>query len=72
MASKIRPGTSGDPELEFYRKLTPEERVNMAVEMSSVAGELVIDSIQNHNPGLSEARLIEEARRRTYQGRSPH
>ena len=69
---KTRPGKSGDPELEFYRKLTPEKRVNMAVEMSSVAGELVIDSIQDHNPGLSKARLIEEARRRTYQGRRPH
>jgi len=52
------------------RGLSPEERVNVAIEMSSVMGEIVLDSIRDKHPGISDARLLNLARKRIYRGRS--
>ncbi len=57
----------GPPDLS---RLSPEERVNTMIEMSSVMGELVLDSIRDQHPGISEARLLSLARKRIFKGRS--
>ena len=52
-----------------FRRMMPEDRVKMAVEMSSVVAALTLESIQNRNPNMSKAKLLEEARRRFFSGR---
>jgi hypothetical protein len=64
--------TSRWPKAPSLRKLGPEQRVNMAIEMSSAMGELVLDSIRDRNPRISERKLLNEARKRIYAGRRVH
>lgn len=52
-----------------FRDMSPEDRVNMAVEMSSVVLTITVESILDRNPRISKARLIREARKRIYSGR---
>jgi len=56
-------GTSRKP----YRSLrlkSNEARLNLAVDMSSTVMALAIESIRDHHPGISRAKLLELARRR--------
>ena len=50
--------------------LGPEERANVAIEMSSIMGEIMLDSIRDRHPGISEAHLLRLARKRILKGRS--
>ena len=52
-----------------FRRMMPEDRVKMAVEMSSVVAALTLESIRNRNPNMSKAKLLEEARIRFCSGR---
>ena len=52
--------------------LTPEEKVALTVDMSSVVISITIDSIIDKHPGWSEEAIIKEARRRITQGRTRH
>ncbi len=52
-----------------FRRMMPEDRVKMAVEMSSVVAALTLESIRDRNPKMSRAKLLEEARRRFFSGR---
>ncbi len=50
-----------------YRSLrlkSNEARLNLAVDMSSTVMALAIESIRDHHPGISRAKLLELARRR--------
>lgn len=49
--------------------MSPEDRVNMAVEMSSVVSTITMESILDQNPRISKARLIQEGRKRLRSGR---
>src|SRR6266568_321957 len=46
------------------RHLSREAKVNLALEMSSTAMALTLDSIRDQHPGISRSRLFELARRR--------
>jgi hypothetical protein len=50
--------------------MSREAKVNLAIEMSSVATALTIDSIRDKRPGISEAKLLTLARKRFYSGRT--
>jgi hypothetical protein len=52
-----------------FRRLKPEDRVKMAVEMSTVVAAITLESILDRNPNISRAELLEEARRRFFSGR---
>ncbi len=49
--------------------LDPEERVAIMFELSSAMGEVMLDSIRDANPGISESRLLSLAPKRIEQGR---
>ena len=57
---------------ERFRKMKPEARVALAVEMSSTVSTLVQESILDRHPRISEARLSSEARKRFGMGRRTH
>ena len=47
----------------------PEARANASVAMSSVMGEIMLDSIRDTHPDISEAQLLNLARERLWKGR---
>lgn len=49
--------------------MSPEERVNIALELSSSIASITMESIKNQNPHISNARLLELARKRFQAGR---
>ena len=44
--------------------MSPERRVNLALEMSSTVANITLESIKNQNPHISTTRLLEVARKR--------
>ncbi len=52
-----------------FKRMKPGDRVKLAMEMSSLASSITIQSILDRNPRLSKARLIEEGRKRLQSGR---
>ena len=52
-----------------FRHMMPEDRVKMAVEMSSVVTAITIESILARDPKISRAELFQETRRRFPSGR---
>ena len=68
--ARSRPRVTGkSPRTTGFKKMSPEDRVNMAVEMSSVVSTITMESILDQNPRLSKARLIQEGRKRFRSGR---
>ena len=67
VASKVSRGVRWPKPVDLG-DLSPEERANIAVEMSSVMGEIMLDSIRDMHPGISEARLLRLARKRIFKG----
>ena len=57
------------PTKNGFRRMKPANRVKMAVEMSSVVTTITPESILGENPGISEVRLVKEARKRFMSGR---
>jgi hypothetical protein len=49
--------------------MSPEERVNLALELSSSITSITMESIRNQNPHISNSRLLEKARKRFQAGR---
>ena len=49
---------------EWFRRMSPEQRVNLALDMSSTANALMLDSIRDKHPALSRAKVFELARKR--------
>jgi len=47
-----------------WRRLKPEERVNMAIEMTDAAVRVCAEGIRVQCPGISEEELIERLRER--------
>ncbi len=54
------------------RKSRAEERVNLAISMSSVVARICVDSILDQDPKLEEVKVILQARRRIAFGRNLH
>lgn len=55
------------------KKLTPEERVNLAISMTDFVIEICADGIRDQNPNITEAELREKLRERImYQKRRHH
>ncbi len=54
---------------EAFRGMTPEERVNLALELSSAIAEVTLDNIRDTHAGLSEKQLVELGRKRFRRGR---
>ena len=54
---------------EAFRGMTPEERVNLALELSSAIDEVTLDNVRDTNPGISQKRLVELGRKRFKLGR---
>jgi hypothetical protein len=50
--------------VQMYRRMTPEERVNIAARMFEDAVSIVRASILDHHPDISPADLERELRRR--------
>ena len=68
--ARNRPRAIGkSPSKTGFKNMSPEDRVNMAVEMSSVVSTITMESILDQNPQLSKARLIQEGRKRFQSGR---
>lgn len=61
--------TAKSPRNTGFKKMSPEDRVNMAVEMSSVVSTITMESILDQNPRISKAKLIQEGRKRFRPGR---
>jgi len=55
------------------KKLRPEEKVNLAINMTDVVVRICVDSIKDQNPSIAEAQLMERVRERImYQKRRHH
>lgn len=54
---------------EAFRGMTPEERVNLALELSSAIAEVTLDNVRDTHPGISQKQLIELGRERFRLGR---
>ncbi|HVH14471.1 MAG TPA: hypothetical protein VNA15_01975 [Candidatus Angelobacter sp.] len=52
--------------------MSPEERVNIALELSSSITGITMESIKSQNPRMSTSRLLEKARKRFQAGRRTH
>jgi len=46
------------------RKLKPEEKVDMSINMTDVCVQVCADGIRDQNKGISEAQLMKELRER--------
>ena len=46
------------------KKLKPEEKVNLAINMTDVCVQICADGIRDQNKGISEAQLMKELRER--------
>jgi len=46
------------------RKLKPEEKVNMAINMTDVCIQICADAIKEQNKNITEAQLIKKSRER--------
>lgn len=49
--------------------MTPEERVNLALELSSAIAKVTLDNIRDTHPGISRRRLVELGQKRFRLGR---
>lgn len=54
----------------WFQRMSPEERVNVALELSGSVMSITMESIRNQNPHISTARLFEIARKRFRAGRN--
>jgi len=52
--------------------MSPEERVNIGLELSSSITSITMESIKNRYPHISTSRLLEKARKRFQAGRRTH
>jgi len=55
------------------KKLTPEEKVNLAINMTDACVQICADGIRDQNPNITTAQLLKELRKRImYQKRRYH
>ena len=52
-----------------FQRMSPEERVHIALEMSNSIAKITMESIKNQNPHISTTRLLEKTRKRFQAGR---
>ncbi len=52
-----------------FQRMSPEERVNLALELTSSITSITLEGIKNQNPRISTQQLLKEARRRFQTGR---
>jgi len=52
--------------------MTPEERVDIALELTESITNIMMDSIKYENPGISDQELLDKARQRIQFGRRQH
>jgi hypothetical protein len=52
--------------------MSGEEKVNLAIDMSSTVAALTLESIRDKHPGISETKLLKLARKRFQSGRRVH
>ncbi len=65
-------GYTGPPprsRILLFRKMTPEQRVDLALELTSSITSITLESIKNQHPGISTLQLLKKARRRFQAGR---
>ena len=53
-----------DDNWERLGRLKPEQKVQIAIEMTDLCVQICADGIRQQNPGISEAELIETLRER--------
>ena len=51
------------------RRLTPEEKVRITIELTDAATSITASGIRDRHPGITEEQLLEELRRRIAQTR---
>jgi hypothetical protein len=61
--------TRSEDQMRRFARMRPEERVNLALELSSSITNIMLESIRNGNPGISTRQLLVLARRRLNVGR---
>ncbi len=54
------------------RKLRPEEKVEIAVNMSDVCVRICAEGIRDQNPRVKEERVIEKVRKRIFREKPHH
>ncbi len=69
MAARRFKAAPRSPSPKTFRGMTPEERVNLALELSSAIAEVTLDNIRDTHPGISQRRLVELGRKRFRLGR---
>jgi len=52
--------------------MSGEAKVNLAIDMSSTAAAMTLDSIRDRHPGISRTKLLVLARKRFLSGRRVH
>jgi len=52
------------PRIRSVRRMSPESKVKLAVDMTSTVYEVTMDSIRKRHPGISKTKLFELTRRR--------
>jgi hypothetical protein len=57
-------------QIERYRQMTGEERLQIALDLHTLACEVAMEGIRNQFPGADEATVQRELRRRIELGRS--
>ncbi len=69
MARKRSTNPAISPDPRDFKALGPEERLRIAVEMTDAVGAIALESLRGRYPKISEAKLLEMARRRFQSGR---
>jgi len=72
MSRKRRKSFQATAAKNDFRGMKPADRADIAVEMSSVVATITLESILDRNPRISQARLLDEARKRFFPGRRTH
>jgi len=69
MAGNSTKRSSAKPLVRSFRRMSREAKVNLAVDMSSTVAAITMDSIRDRRPGISQAKLLDLARKRFRSGR---
>ena len=69
MVANVRKRSAAKSLASKLRSMSGEAKVNLAIDMSSTAAAMTLDSIRDQYPGISKTKLLELARKRLRSGR---
>ena len=69
MVANVRKRSAAKSLASKLRSMSGEAKVNLAIDMSSTAAAMTLDSIRDQYPGISKTKLLDLARKRLQSGR---